>query len=72
MDLYEKTRKYWAVSMAYHQRPEGPDLAVGTAINMLQDVNDNINPARPLYHKVYNLQENLIVGINNTQQAVNN
>ena len=69
--LATKTQNFWCVSMAYHQRPEGPDLTTGDAISILNELEANIGPQRALLVHVFELQNKIIEGVPNTQKATN-
>lgn len=69
--LTDKARDFWNISMAYHQRTEGPNLTTGDAISLLNDLESSVGPQRILAVRVFDLQDKIIEGVPNTQKAIN-
>lgn len=69
--LADKARDFWNISMAYHQRIEGPNLTTGDAISLLNDLESSVGPQRILATRVFDLQDKIIEGVPNTQKAIN-
>jgi hypothetical protein len=69
--LADKSRDFWNISMAYHQRTEGPNLTTGDAISLLNELEVTVGPQKALAKQVFDLQDKIIEGVPNTQKATN-
>lgn len=61
-DLERKTRAYWILSSVWNNRMENNNIPMGTALRSCTTLMNRINCERPLSHRIWELQEELIEG----------